>query len=56
MLGFTFKLNTDDMRETSSVALITALQEMGARVRAFDPAGMNQAQALLKEVVYCENA
>jgi len=29
---------------------------MGARVRAFDPAGMGQARALLQDVVYCENA
>jgi len=56
VLGLTFKPNTDDMREAPSLALITALQDMGARVRAFDPAGMSQAQALLKEVVYCEDA
>ena len=56
VLGLTFKPNTDDMREAPSLALITALQDMGARVRAFDPAGMSQAQALLKDVTYCENA
>ena len=44
------------MREAPSLALITALQDMGARVRAFDPAGMSQAQAVLKNVTYCENA
>ena len=44
VLGLTFKPNTDDMREAPSLALITALQDMGARVRAFDPAGMRQAQ------------
>ncbi len=47
MLGLTFKPNTDDMREAPSLALITALQDMGARVRAFDPAGMNQARSVL---------
>jgi UDPglucose 6-dehydrogenase len=56
VLGLTFKPNTDDMREAPSLALITALQDMGARVRAFDPAGMRQAQTLLKDVVYCEDA
>jgi UDPglucose 6-dehydrogenase len=56
VLGLTFKPNTDDMREAPSLALITALQDMGARVRAFDPAGMRQAQALLNNVSYCENA
>jgi UDPglucose 6-dehydrogenase len=56
VLGLTFKPNTDDMREAPSLALITALQDMGARVRAFDPVGMAQAQALLENVTYCDNA
>ena len=56
VLGLTFKPNTDDMREAPSLALITALQDMGARVRAFDPAGMGQAQTLLQNVAYSENA
>ncbi len=56
VLGLTFKPNTDDMCEAPSLALITALQDMGARVRAFDPAGMNQARSLLKNVTYCDDA
>jgi UDPglucose 6-dehydrogenase len=44
------------MREAPSLALITALQDMGTRVRAFDPAGMAQARPLLENVTYCENA
>ncbi len=56
VLGLTFKPNTDDMREAPSLALITALQDMGARVRAFDPVGMMPARALLTDVVFCENA
>ncbi len=55
VLGLTFKPNTDDMREAPAVALITALQDMGARVRAFDPAGMHHAEALLSDVIYCKN-
>ena len=49
LLGLTFKPNTDDMREAPSLAIISALQDMGAQVRAYDPAGMRQAQELLKE-------
>jgi UDPglucose 6-dehydrogenase len=56
VLGLTFKPNTDDMREAPSLALITALQDMGAHIRVFDPAGMDQAQGMLKDVVYCESA
>ena len=37
VLGLTFKPNTDDMREAPSIPLITALQDMGAKVRAYDP-------------------
>jgi UDPglucose 6-dehydrogenase len=56
VLGLTFKPNTDDMREAPSIALITALNDMGARVRAYDPAGMEQARALIGEVTYCHDA
>jgi UDPglucose 6-dehydrogenase len=56
VLGLSFKPNTDDMREAPSLALITALQDMGARVRAYDPAAMEQAKTLLGDVDYCEDA
>src|SRR5258708_192480 len=56
VLGLTFKPNTDDMREAPSISIITALQDLGARVRVFDPAGMDQAKAVLSDVTYCENA
>jgi UDPglucose 6-dehydrogenase len=54
VLGLTFKPNTDDMREAPSIPLVTALHDMGASVRAFDPAGMAQAKPLLPEVTYCD--
>jgi UDPglucose 6-dehydrogenase len=54
VLGLTFKPNTDDMREAPSVPLITALQDLGALVRAFDPVGMEQAKAILPSVTYCD--
>src|ERR1700726_1634271 len=55
VLGLTFKPNTDDMREAPPIPLITALKDMGARVRAFDPAGMQQAKAVLPDITYCES-
>jgi UDPglucose 6-dehydrogenase len=54
VLGLTFKPNTDDMREAPSLALITALQDMGAHIRAYDPAGMEQARKTLADVTYCD--
>jgi UDPglucose 6-dehydrogenase len=56
VLGLTFKPNTDDMREAPSIPLITALQDMGATVRAFDPMGMEQAKLLLRNVTFCDDA
>ncbi|NWG24009.1 MAG: UDP-glucose/GDP-mannose dehydrogenase family protein [Pseudorhodoplanes sp.] len=56
VLGLTFKPNTDDMREAPSIPLITALQDMGASVRAYDPAGMEQAKAVLSNVDYAQDA
>ena len=56
VLGLTFKPNTDDMREAPSIPLITALQDMGAKVRAYDPVGMEQAKGVLKDVTYCADA
>jgi UDPglucose 6-dehydrogenase len=53
VLGLTFKPNTDDMREAPSIPLITALQDMGAKVRAYDPVGMEQAKQVLTDVTYC---
>jgi UDPglucose 6-dehydrogenase len=54
VLGLTFKPNTDDMREAPSVALITALEDFGASIRAFDPAGMTYAKAMLPAVTFCD--
>ena len=56
ILGLTFKPNTDDMSDSPSLVVIPALQAMGARIRAFDPAGMNEARHLLKDVAFTESA
>jgi UDPglucose 6-dehydrogenase len=56
VLGLTFKPDTDDMREAPSIPLVTGLLDMGARVRAFDPAGMDQARPELPEIEYCADA
>jgi UDPglucose 6-dehydrogenase len=55
VLGLTFKPNTDDLRESPSIELITALQDMGARVRAYDPVAMEQAKQVLADVTYCRD-
>jgi UDPglucose 6-dehydrogenase len=56
VLGVTFKPDTDDMRDAPSIPLITALQDMGAEVRVFDPVGMEQAKKVFESVTFCEDA
>jgi len=56
VLGLTFKPNTDDMRDSPSIPLITALQDLGAKVRGYDPAGIEQAKPYLPDVIYCHSA
>jgi len=56
LLGLTFKADTDDMRDSPSLAIVRALQDAGAKVRAYDPEGMEQAKALLDNVTYCADA
>jgi UDPglucose 6-dehydrogenase len=55
VLGLTFKPNTDDMREAPSIPLITALRDMGATVRAFDPVGMEPARVEMPDIEYYED-
>jgi UDPglucose 6-dehydrogenase len=52
ILGLSFKPNTDDIRESSSIVIIRDLLAVGAKVKAFDPAAMDEAKAVLPEVVY----
>jgi UDPglucose 6-dehydrogenase len=56
VLGLTFKPNTDDLREAPSLAIIQALEDAGARMRTFDPKGMDAARELLPGVTFCEDA
>jgi UDPglucose 6-dehydrogenase len=56
VLGLTFKPNTDDMRDAPSIAIITALQDAGARIRAYDPEGVENARSLLEDVDYVPDA
>lgn len=56
VLGLSFKPNTNDIRESSSIAIIQGLLQMGATVKAFDPAAMEEARAVLPKVEYGQDA
>ncbi len=56
VLGLTFKPETDDMRDAPSLTVLPLLLEAGARIAAFDPAGIDMARPLLPGAVrYAEN-
>ena len=55
VLGLTFKPDTDDMREAPSIPLVTGLLDMGAKVRAHDPVGMEAARRELPDIEYCDD-
>ncbi|MCP5129132.1 MAG: UDP-glucose/GDP-mannose dehydrogenase family protein [Pseudomonadales bacterium] len=52
VLGLTFKPETDDMREAPSLAILPALVDRGAIIRAHDPAGMKEAAAQLPATIH----
>ena len=51
-LGVTFKANTDDMRDSSSLTMIPALSKKGALIRYFDPTGYKKEFEKIKNVSY----
>jgi UDPglucose 6-dehydrogenase len=55
ILGLSFKPNTSDIRESASIAIIQRLQGEGAKVRAYDPAAMDEAKSVLRDVQYCSD-
>ncbi len=57
VLGLSFKPETDDMREAAAIPILDALANEGARLRAFDPAAMDNAREVLPaRIEYCEDA
>ncbi len=55
ILGLAFKPGTDDMREAPSIDIIKAVQGLGGRVKAYDPAAMPNAEKVLEDVRFCSN-
>ena len=54
-LGVTFKANTDDMRDSSSLSMIPSLAKKGAIVNYFDPTGKKDQFEKLKNVSFSNN-
>ena len=56
VLGLAFKPNTDDMRDAKSIEIINSLLNEGARIKAYDPAAMENAKKILPHITYCSSA
>ena len=54
-LGVTFKPNTDDMREASSIPMIKYLNKKNSNIRYYDPSGEKDEFKKLKNVKYCKD-
>tara|TARA_B100001245_G_scaffold22951_1_gene15037 strand:- start:250 stop:1548 length:1299 start_codon:yes stop_codon:yes gene_type:complete len=55
ILGVTFKPNTDDMRESSSLLIIPFLDKRGAKITYYDPSGEKKHFYNLRNVSFCKN-
>lgn len=55
VLGLSFKPETDDMRESPAVDIIRAMNERGAKVRAYDPVAIEEAKHCLPEIEYASD-
>ena len=53
-LGVTFKANTDDMRESSSLTMIPSLVKKGAKIKYYDPSGYKKDFEKFKNVTFCK--
>jgi len=56
ILGLAFKPNTNDIRESASIAIIKGLLAAGAKVKAFDPAAIEETRVVLPEIGFGEDA
>ncbi|MFQ5947475.1 MAG: UDP-glucose dehydrogenase family protein [Acidimicrobiia bacterium] len=56
VLGLTFKANTDDLRKSPGLDIVSRLTDAGAKIRAFDPQGMARASAVQPQADYCGDA
>ncbi len=54
-LGVTFKPNTDDMREASSIPMINFLSKKSCKIRYYDPSGEKKVFKKIKNVKFCKN-
>ena len=53
--GLSFKPKTDDVREAPALTIIENLQQLGAKIHAFDPIAIDNARMVLTDVAFFED-
>lgn len=56
VLGVAFKANTDDVRDSAALTIISGLQKKGALIRAYDPVAMEKAAEVLTHVFWAQDS
>ncbi|QQG41015.1 MAG: UDP-glucose/GDP-mannose dehydrogenase family protein [Candidatus Levyibacteriota bacterium] len=56
ILGLSFKPDTDDMRDAPSIIIVRKLQEMGAKIKAYDPIAVEKSKNILKGITYYKDS
>src|SRR3546814_213873 len=52
LICLTFKRNSDEMREAPSMAIVQALEDAGAKIRAYDPEGIEQSRPMMPGIEF----
>lgn len=56
VLGLAFKADTDDVRESRAIGIVSALLKEGARIKAYDPLAMDNFKKLFPQVQYTDTS
>ena len=55
-LGLSFKPNTDDIRDSTSMKIATLLQEQNIQIQCYDPSAMDNAKLVNSKLLFCNSA
>lgn len=55
VLGLTFKPNTNDVRNSLAIEVIRELKKRGAKIKAYDPKGIEEAKKYLNDIILCND-
>lgn len=56
ILGLAFKANTDDIRNSPALQIVSELLAMGVKIQAYDPQAMLNAKKVYPQLSYCNSS